>query len=150
MSLVKEQKGRIAELSRAKHEQATQYRERVDELEASVGEARKRMVQFELLKQESVRLQSTVHAQESVIQGLKAERRLWGQELAQQGASLSQDRGRLEAKIETLEQEVATLKKQLDKETDLVKIKTKMVDDQTETIRKLKEELLEEARGRKE
>ncbi|XP_076470668.1 leucine-rich repeat and coiled-coil domain-containing protein 1-like [Babylonia areolata] len=142
-ALVKEQKGRIAELSRAKQEQCTQYRERVDGLEASVEEARKRMVQFELLKQENVRLQSTVHAQESVIEGLKAERRLWGQELAQQGASLSQDRGRLEAKIDGLNHEVNTLKKQLEKETDLVRIKTKMVDDQTETIRKLKEGLVE-------
>ncbi|XP_070198523.1 leucine-rich repeat and coiled-coil domain-containing protein 1-like [Littorina saxatilis] len=142
-ALVKEQKGRIGELSRAKQEQATQYRERIDSLEASLEEARKRMVQFELLKQENVRMQSTVHAQESVIEGLKAERRLWGHELAQQGASLSQDRGRLEAKIDTLNQEVATLKKQLEKETDLVRIKTKMVDDQTETIRKLKEGVLE-------
>ncbi|PVD20789.1 hypothetical protein C0Q70_18950 [Pomacea canaliculata] len=142
-ALVKEQKGRITELSRAKQEQASQYRERVETLEASLEEARKRMVQFELLKQESTRLQSTVHAQESIIEGLKAERRLWGQELAQQGASLSQDRGRLEAKIETLQQEIVTLKKQLERETDLVKIKTKMVDDQTETIRKLKEGLLD-------
>ena len=55
-----------------------------------------------------------MHAQESVIEGLKAERALWGEELAQQGATLSQDRGRMQAKIEALTSEVNTLKKQLE------------------------------------
>ena len=30
-------------------------------------------------------MQSQIQAQESVIEGLKAERKLWGEELAQQG-----------------------------------------------------------------
>ena len=38
-----------------------------------------------ICQQENIRMQSTIHAQESLIGGLKAERRLWGQELAQQG-----------------------------------------------------------------
>ncbi|KAK3785292.1 hypothetical protein RRG08_015975 [Elysia crispata] len=141
--LVKEQKGRIAELVKCKNEQAATHKERTQALEESLEESRKQVTQVELLKQAKSRLQATVQAQESVIEGLKAERRLWGQELAQQGASLSQDRGRLEAKIETLQAEIATLKKQLEREADVVKIKTKMVDDQTETIRKLKEALVE-------
>lgn len=141
--LVKEQKGRIAELVRCKNEQAAAHKERTQALEESLEESRKQMTQVELLKQAKSRLQATVQAQESVIEGLKAERKLWGQELAQQGASLSQDRGRLEAKIETLQAEIATLKKQLEREADAVKIKTKMVDDQTETIRKLKEAVVE-------
>ena len=55
------------------------------------------------------------------------------------GASLAQDRGRLEARIEALNAEVVSLKKQSERENDTLKIKTKMVDDQTDTIRKLKE-----------
>ncbi|XP_050399127.1 leucine-rich repeat and coiled-coil domain-containing protein 1 isoform X3 [Patella vulgata] len=141
--LVKEQKGRIAELSKSKQEQALEYRERVQTLEAHVEEARKRMVQFELLKKEKGRISAELDAKQSVIDGLKAERKLWGQELAQQGSSLAQDRGRLEAKIETLQVELNTMKKHLEKETDVVKIKTKMIDDQTESIKKLKEGLLE-------
>ena len=35
--------------------------------------------------QEKVTLLSQVHAQESVIEGLKSERKIWGEELAQQG-----------------------------------------------------------------
>ena len=97
------------------------------------------MVQLEMLKKEKIRLTSQVQAQESVIEGLKSERKLWGEELAQQGSSLAQDRGRLEAKIESLNSETITFKRQLDIEADSVRIKTKMIEDQTDTIRKLKE-----------
>lgn len=55
------------------------------------------------------------------------------------GASLAQDRGRLEARIEVLASELEAQRKQADRNQDALKIKTKIVDDQTETIRKLKE-----------
>ena len=55
------------------------------------------------------------------------------------GASLAQDRGRLEAKIEVLSTELETQKKQNERDSDALRIKAKVVDDQTETIRKLKE-----------
>ena len=97
------------------------------------------MVQLEMLKKEKVKLTSQVQAQESIIEGLKSERKLWGEELAHQGASLAQDRGRLDARIETLTSDNNSLRKQLDTEADSVRIKAKMVEDQTETIRKLKE-----------
>ena len=58
---------------------------RVTSLESHLDEARKRMVQLELLKQEKAKLTSQTQAQQSVIDGLKAERKLWGEELAQQG-----------------------------------------------------------------
>ena len=64
------------------------FSERVTSLEAHLEEARKRMVQLELLKQEKSKLTSQVQAQLSVIDGLKAERKLWGEELAQQGLLL--------------------------------------------------------------
>lgn len=41
--------------------------------------------QVELLKKENGKLISQLTAQESVIDGLKMERKIWGQELAQQG-----------------------------------------------------------------
>ena len=50
-ALVKEQKGRLAELSKAKQEQTAEYRERVSSLEQHLEEARKRMLQLEMLKQ---------------------------------------------------------------------------------------------------
>lgn len=78
-----------------------------------------------------------------MIDGLRAERRIWGHELAQQGSSLAQDRGRLEARIEMLTSEMESLKSQNEQDMNALKIKNKIVDDQTDTIRKLKEGLQE-------
>lgn len=55
------------------------------------------------------------------------------------GVSLAQDRGRLEARIEVLSAELETQKKQNERDNNALKIKTKVIDDQTDTIRKLKE-----------
>lgn len=55
------------------------------------------------------------------------------------GASLAQDRGRLEARIQVLFTELESQKKQNERDNDALRIKAKIVDDQTETIHKLKE-----------
>ena len=54
-------------------------------MESQLEEARKKLLHFEAVCQEKTRLQTQLVAQESVIEGLKVERKLWGQELAQQG-----------------------------------------------------------------
>ncbi|XP_018614278.1 leucine-rich repeat and coiled-coil domain-containing protein 1 [Scleropages formosus] len=142
-SMVKEQKTRIAELIKSKREAVTDLKARVRTLEATVEDDKHRRLQLELLKQEKFKLLSELATQESVIDGLRAERKIWGQELAQQGASLAQDRGRLEARIEVLSTEVQTLRKQNESDNKTLKIKAKIVEDNTETIRKLKEGLQE-------
>ncbi|XP_056149543.1 leucine-rich repeat and coiled-coil domain-containing protein 1 [Lampris incognitus] len=139
--MVKEQKSRIAELAKAKRDTVTELKARLRSLEAEVTQDRRLNLQLELLKKDKSRLLSQLTAQESVIDGLRAERKIWGQELAQQGASLAQDRGRLEARIEVLGTELETQRKQNERDNDGLKIKTKIIDDQTETIRKLKEAL---------
>uniref|UniRef100_A0A670IFQ8 Leucine-rich repeat and coiled-coil domain-containing protein 1 n=1 Tax=Podarcis muralis TaxID=64176 RepID=A0A670IFQ8_PODMU len=138
-SMVKEQKMKIAELVRSKQETTHNLRSQIRTLENMVEEDKQATIQLELLKQEKSKLISQITAQESVIDGLKAERKIWGQELAQQGASLAQDRGKLEAKIEVLTSENETLRRQNERNNDALKIKSKIVEDQTETIRKLKE-----------
>lgn len=55
------------------------------------------------------------------------------------GASLAQDRGRLEARIDVLSAELEAQRKQNEKDNDTLRIKAKIMDDQTETIRRLKE-----------
>lgn len=57
------------------------------------------------------------------------------------GASLAQDRGRLESRIEVLLNDLESQKKQNERDNDALRIKAKILDDQTETIRKLKEVL---------
>ena len=63
--------------------------------------------------QENSSLSAQLSAQQSVAEGLREERQLWGQELAQQGAELAQDRGRMEAQIESLTSETASLREEL-------------------------------------
>ncbi|XP_029309780.1 LOW QUALITY PROTEIN: leucine-rich repeat and coiled-coil domain-containing protein 1 [Cottoperca gobio] len=142
-AMVKEQKNRITGLIKSKRDTVTDLKSRLHSLEAEVEQDRRLGLQLELLKKDKGRLLSQLTAQESVIDGLRAERRIWGQELAQQGASLSQDRGRLEARIEVLGAELESQKKQNKRDNDSLKIKTKIIDDQTETIRRLKEALQE-------
>lgn len=55
------------------------------------------------------------------------------------GASLAQDRGRLEARIEVLSAELEAQRKQNEKDNDTLRIKAKIMDDQMETIRRFKE-----------
>ncbi|KAM3841718.1 leucine-rich repeat and coiled-coil domain-containing protein 1 [Vipera latastei] len=138
-SVVKEQKDKITELIKSKQDIVYNLKSRIQTLENMVEEDQQKTIQLELLKQEKSKLISQLTAQESVIDGLKAERKIWGEELAQQGASLAQDRGKLEAKIEVLTSETETLKKQNESLNDALQIKSKIVEDQTETIRKLKE-----------
>uniref|UniRef100_A0A3Q3KYX7 Leucine-rich repeat and coiled-coil domain-containing protein 1 n=1 Tax=Mastacembelus armatus TaxID=205130 RepID=A0A3Q3KYX7_9TELE len=142
-AMVKEQKSRISELIKAKREAVTDLKSRLHSLEAEVEQDQRLGLKLEFLKKDKARLLSQLTAQESVIDGLRAERRIWGQELAQQGASLAQDRGRLEARIEVLSTELETQKKHNERDNDALKIKAKIIDDQTETIRKLKETLQE-------
>jgi len=142
-SLVREQKARISELSRAKSEQVAELRDRVQQLEAHLDEARRRMIQFEILKKDHGKLQASLQAQESLVAGLREERKVWSDELAQQGASLAQDRGRLESRIEALQADLSEARKKSDRDLDALRIKAKIVDDQTETIRKLKDAIME-------
>ncbi|XP_032861774.2 leucine-rich repeat and coiled-coil domain-containing protein 1 isoform X2 [Tyto alba] len=142
-SIVKEQKAKIAELTKSNEEATANLKCRTGELATVIEEDKQKAVQVELLKKENGKLISQLTAQESLIDGLKMERKIWGQELAQQGAHLAQDRGKLEAKIEVLMNEIETLKKQKEQDSDTIRIKNKIVDDQTETIRRLKEHLQE-------
>ncbi|XP_018411262.1 PREDICTED: leucine-rich repeat and coiled-coil domain-containing protein 1 [Nanorana parkeri] len=142
-TMVKEQKTRIADTTKTKQEIIKDLKSKIRSLEMVAEEDKQKTLQIQLLKQEKSKLISQLTAQESLIDGLKAERKIWGQELTQQGVSLAQDRGRLEAKIEVFSTEIEALKKQNERDNDALRIKTKMVEDQTETIRKLKEGLQE-------
>ncbi|XP_044280274.1 leucine-rich repeat and coiled-coil domain-containing protein 1 isoform X4 [Varanus komodoensis] len=142
-SMVKEQKAKITEVVKSKQQTTYNLKSQIRTLENMMEEDKQKTIQLALLKEEKSKLISQITAQESVIDGLKAERKIWGQELAQQGASLAQDRGKLEARIEVLTSEIEVLKKQNECNNDALKIKSKIVEDQTETIRKLKEALQE-------
>ncbi|XP_054512834.1 leucine-rich repeat and coiled-coil domain-containing protein 1 isoform X5 [Pan troglodytes] len=115
----------------------------INTLEILIEDDKQKSIQIELLKHEKVQLISELAAKESLIFGLRTERKVWGHELAQQGSSLAQNRGKLEAQIESLSRENECLRKTNESDSDALRIKCKIIDDQTETIRKLKDCLQE-------
>ncbi|CAH8540866.1 unnamed protein product [Schistosoma turkestanicum] len=137
-TMVNEQKSKLTNQQKAHLLLQHNLKERIATLEMHLEEAQTRIRNHENLRKELKQQKAEMTAQESIIAGLKAERRNWSEELAKQGSALAQDRGRLEAKIEAQELEIASLKKSLENETDSVKIKNKIIDDQTETISDLK------------
>lgn len=70
---------------------------------------------------------------------MREERKLWGKELAYQGASLAQERGRMEAQVEALSQEVKDLREQTQRERDTLRIKEKLMEDQNKSIQELRQ-----------
>lgn len=140
-AIVREQKGRLVELTRAKQDTLQELKKRVRDLESNVREKHKLEVIVQTLQEENSRLSSQLSAQESVVDGLRGERQLWGRELAQQGAELAQDRGRMEAQIEALSNETTSLRDDLQHARDSVRIKEKVISDQQATISQLRETL---------
>ncbi|XP_016869410.1 leucine-rich repeat and coiled-coil domain-containing protein 1 isoform X2 [Homo sapiens] len=141
--MVKEQKTKLAEVSKLKQETAANLQNQINTLEILIEDDKQKSIQIELLKHEKVQLISELAAKESLIFGLRTERKVWGHELAQQGSSLAQNRGKLEAQIESLSRENECLRKTNESDSDALRIKCKIIDDQTETIRKLKDCLQE-------
>ncbi|XP_007120518.1 leucine-rich repeat and coiled-coil domain-containing protein 1 isoform X1 [Physeter macrocephalus] len=141
--MVREQKTKLAEVSKLKQETATNLQNQINTLEILIEDDKQKSIQIELLKHEKMQLISELAAKESLIYGLRTERKVWGHELAQQGSSLAQNHGRLEAQIESLCRENESLRKASEHDNDTLRIKCKIVEDQTETIGKLKECLQE-------
>ncbi|XP_032277585.1 leucine-rich repeat and coiled-coil domain-containing protein 1 isoform X2 [Phoca vitulina] len=136
--MVKEQKIKLAEVSKLKQETAANLQNQINTLEILIEDDKQKSIQIELLKHEKVQLISELAAKESLIYGLRTERKVWGHELAQQGSSLALDRGKLEAQIESLYRENESLRKANECDNDALRIKCKIIEDQTETIGKLK------------
>ncbi|XP_041625013.1 leucine-rich repeat and coiled-coil domain-containing protein 1 isoform X2 [Vulpes lagopus] len=136
--MVKEQKTKLAEVSKLKQETAANLQNQINTLEILIEDDKQKSIQIELLKHEKVQLISELAAKESLIYGLRTERKVWGHELAQQGTSLISNRGKLEAQIESLCRENESLRKTNECDNDALRIKCKIIEDQTETIGKLK------------
>ncbi|XP_023373821.1 leucine-rich repeat and coiled-coil domain-containing protein 1 isoform X2 [Otolemur garnettii] len=136
--MVKEQKSKLAEVSKLKQETSANLQNQMNTLGILIEDDKQKSIQIELLKHEKMQLISELAAKESLIIGLRSERKAWGNELAQQGSTLAQNRGKLEAQIESLCQENECLRKTNESNNDTLRIKCKIIEDQTQTIRKLK------------
>nr|XP_048276029.1 leucine-rich repeat and coiled-coil domain-containing protein 1 isoform X4 [Myodes glareolus] len=140
--MVKEQKTKLSEVSKLKQEAAANLQNQINTLEILIEDDKQKSIQIEILKHEKTQLISELAAKESLIYGLRTERKVWGHELAHQGSSLAQSRGKLEAQIESLCRENESLRKSHESDCDALRIKCKIIEDQTETIRKLKDVLI--------
>ncbi|XP_053415094.1 leucine-rich repeat and coiled-coil domain-containing protein 1 isoform X5 [Nycticebus coucang] len=141
--MVKEQKTKLAEVSKLKQETSANLQNQMNTLGILIEDDKQKSIQIELLKHEKMQLISELAAKESLIIGLRSERKVWGHELAQQGSTLAQNRGKLEAQIESLCRENECLRKTNESNNDTLRIKCKIIEDQTQTIRKLKDCLQE-------
>lgn len=61
----------------------------ISTLELLIEDDKQKSIEIELLKHEKVQLIAELAAKESLIYGLRTERKVWGQELAQQGKVLT-------------------------------------------------------------
>ena len=157
---MREQKQRLQERSKTTENLTQQNKQLTTKFERAIEELKKIREQIVVLQKERREIDARLVAQESILSGLREEKKLWSHELAHQGfhsifflvvffwkrlfalgASLAQDRGRLESTIHTLTSEVNTLKKQLDKEVDTCRIKQTIIESQLDTIQKLKDVL---------
>lgn len=92
--MVKEQKTKLAEVSKLKQETAANLQNQINTLEILIEDDKQKSIQIELLKHEKVQLISELAAKESLIYGLRTERKVWGHELAQQGKILKFSEGK--------------------------------------------------------
>eukprot|EP00039_Didymoeca_costata_P000583 m.46317 g.46317 ORF g.46317 m.46317 type:complete len:1012 (+) comp10359_c0_seq1:218-3253(+) len=83
---------------------------------------------------------------EAIVKGLREERDLWSRELAVQGAGLAADRGKLEAKLNVLSSELESARQAASTHEEAAAIKTKLVDDLNDSLRKLKSGLVDKNR----
>lgn len=143
MNLVREQKQRLQDKTKSNESLIQQNKQLNSKLEKTIEELKKIREQILFLQKEKKDFDAKLIAQEAILAGLREEKKLWSQELAHQGASLAQDRGRLESTIQTLTSEINTLKKQLDKEVETCRIKQTIIESQLDTIQKLKDGLIE-------
>ncbi|XP_065674856.1 leucine-rich repeat and coiled-coil domain-containing protein 1-like isoform X2 [Hydra vulgaris] len=141
-SVVKEQKLKIAELVQRKQEAIVNYKDQIKSLEIEVTKLRKLAVKVETLQQDKDRMVSHIRNQEAVVQGLRSERKCWKEELAQQSSSLVLDCNRLNGQVEAQKNEISILNNKLTDLEDALKIKAKMILDQTDTIKNLKMEMI--------
>jgi leucine-rich repeat/coiled-coil domain-containing protein 1 len=142
-ALVREMQEQLAAMQSKADMRAKEIQSSKEQAEREQQVAKKECAKVALLTAELDKLNAKVVAQDSLLWGLKEEKTLWSKELAAQGASLAADRGRLEAQITALILAAEQSKSEIAELKEALKIKNAMLDDQADSIKKLKSELFE-------
>lgn len=94
--------------------------------------------QIEDLKREKVKVEAQLKMVACKYKEIEQEKFTWTQRLNDQKNLLAQEINRLQVEGQTSNAELEALKKCAARDADDVRIKAKIIEDQTETIRKLK------------
>jgi leucine-rich repeat/coiled-coil domain-containing protein 1 len=141
--LIKEQKARLQVFSQIRKDTTEDIHKRNEKLSEAVADCVKLRAQIEQLKKEKKEMEIALKNVLPEFEEIKKERDTWSKKLNDQKNFLMQENNRLDIENQNFHAQTELLQKQLEKEVDNVKIKTKIVEDQTETIKKLKAALLE-------
>ena len=141
--LIKDQKNRLQLLAKLRQETSGDIQKRDEKLTEAVSDCTKLKNQNEILKKAKTSLETKLKSLAHDYTSIKKERDTWNGKLNDQKTFLMQDNNRLNVENQNLFAELDSLKRNYEKELDSVKIKTKIIEDQTETIKKLKNAMLE-------
>lgn len=141
--LIKEQKTRLAGLVQFRKEKQEDVHKRNAQLTETIAEIDSLKEQLVLAKKENASYEHKLKTALAELNTLKRERHGWQHKLTEQKNFLLNENARVEAEAKQMRSERDHLAENYAKEADSCKIKAKIIDDQTETIRKLKNAILE-------
>lgn len=145
-NVVREQQSKLLQLRNQHSELSTKHQTLEQQLSQASANESDLTKQVQEQKAHAEDLTHKLAASENVITGLREERKLWSRELAAQGATLAADRGKLEAQVAQFMAEAESARQAEQSLQDTVRIKTKMIDDQADSLRKAKQHLTEKER----
>lgn len=141
--LIKEQKIRLQTFTKVRKEASDDIQAKSDKLSEAVANCAKLKEQIENLKKEKTKIESQLKLVALKYKEIEDEKETWTQKLADQKSLVMQEMSRLTVENKTSNTEIEILKKNHDRELNDNKIKAKIIEDQAETIKKLKSGLVE-------
>jgi leucine-rich repeat/coiled-coil domain-containing protein 1 len=142
-ALIKEQKSKINVLIRDKKEKDEENKKLNEKLNETVNDCIKLKTLIDNLHKEKKSLVINLKKLSDELNDLRKEKTSWNNKLNEQKSFLMQESSRLEIENHSLLSEFDKIKREYEKQLDNVKIKSKIVEDQTETIKKLKNGIIE-------
>jgi hypothetical protein len=141
--LIKEQKSKIQQLSKIRRDTSEDVQKRNVKLNEAVNDCVKLKAQCEELKREKRAIEVAFKKLALEAEDIKSEKSSWTAKMTEQKNFFLQENNRLEVENKQMRSELDTLTADYARESDQCKIKTKVIEDQTETIQKLKAGIVE-------
>jgi leucine-rich repeat/coiled-coil domain-containing protein 1 len=141
--LIKEQKSKIQQLSKIRKDTSEDVQKRNVKLNEAVSDCVKLKAHCEELKREKRAIEVAFKRLALEAEDIKSEKGAWTAKMNEQKSFYMQENNRLEIENKQMRGELEALTANHARESDQCKIKTKVIEDQTETIKKLKAALVE-------